>query len=76
MTGGPSSGPRQVTCAAEEACAGEWIHEEEKDMPELNKGMVVLTSTERVRFGERAAQSLKAEAEMMDNKRVFLIASD
>ena len=45
-------------------------------MPELNKGMVVLTSTERVRFGERAAQSLKAEAEMMDNKRVFLIASD
>ncbi|EAQ04686.1 maleylacetate reductase [Pseudooceanicola batsensis HTCC2597] len=37
--------------------------------------MVVMTSTERVRFGERAAASIAAEAEMMDAQRVVLIAS-
>ena len=44
-------------------------------MTKLNTGMVVMTSTERVRFGERAAQSIAAEAEMMDAKRVVIIAS-
>jgi len=44
-------------------------------MTTLNTGMVVMTATERVRFGERAAQSIAAEAEMMDAKRVVLIAS-
>lgn len=45
-------------------------------MTNVNTGMVVMTSTERVRFGDRAAKSVAAEAEMMDADRVVIIASE
>ena len=38
-------------------------------------GMVVMTSTERIRFGEPAATALAAEVEMLGARRVVLIAS-
>ncbi|MEQ3672878.1 iron-containing alcohol dehydrogenase [Pseudophaeobacter sp.] len=41
----------------------------------LTAGMVGMTSTERVRFGEPAADALRAEAEMLGAERVVLIAS-
>lgn len=44
-------------------------------MPTLQSGAVVLTSTERVVFGQRAADALAAEAERLGARRVQLIAS-
>ena len=41
----------------------------------LTAGMVGMTSTERVRFGEPAADALRAVAEMLGAERVVLIAS-
>lgn len=38
-------------------------------------GMVILTSTERVRFGEPAADAIAAEAALSDARRVMLVAS-
>ena len=44
-------------------------------MTQPKPGMVVMTSTERIRFGERTADALKAEAELLGASRVMLIAS-
>ncbi|WP_349358924.1 iron-containing alcohol dehydrogenase [Stappia sp.] len=41
----------------------------------LTTGMVAMTATERVRFGERAPEALRAEAEICDARRVVVIAS-
>ncbi len=41
----------------------------------MHSGMFVFTAVERIVFGQPAAQALRAEAQRLDAKRVFLIVS-